>query len=334
MIRKTLAIALVLVMTLSSFTFSLADDYDLEDKTLEELEQMLEDEQDKDNPNEDLIEELEDAIEDLQEEMEEEDENESDDTYAFLEDIDDLEELQDLLDQAIEDDDLKLAAKIQKRITHVERHEMKEAWESDKDELEALKDEAEEAYEEAKEAGELTDEELDELRQDFEDAKADLKEWIKGRKEQIQNQYTNAEKKALKEAEKAIRKGNPDDFVIPYDSIFSDDYVFKFDTPPVIRSGRTLIPVRAITEGFGCTVAWDGEEQEVTITRPDSEIEIVIELETGLVFVDGDEVEVDVPGSIMNNRTYVPLRFILETFGLKVNWDSDNEVIEIEDEDE
>lgn len=32
------------------------------------------------------------------------------------------------------------------------------------------------------------------------------------------------------------------------DSILSNSAAFKFDAPPVIKNGRTLIPVRAITE--------------------------------------------------------------------------------------
>lgn len=38
------------------------------------------------------------------------------------------------------------------------------------------------------------------------------------------------------------------------------------DTPPQIVNDRTLVPVRAISESFGCDVAWDGNTRTVTIT--------------------------------------------------------------------
>lgn len=39
------------------------------------------------------------------------------------------------------------------------------------------------------------------------------------------------------------------------------------DTPPIIISGRTLVPVRAVAEGLGCTVDWDGANDRVIIEQ-------------------------------------------------------------------
>ncbi len=103
-----------------------------------------------------------------------------------------------------------------------------------------------------------------------------------------------------------------------------------FDTAPVIKEGRTLIPIRAITEGMGGTVKWDGAEMIVTVTHPDSDVEIVFYLKTGKVEVDGEEVTIDVKPGLHNNRTYVPLRFIAETFGLKVSHDGKTGETDIE----
>ncbi len=94
-----------------------------------------------------------------------------------------------------------------------------------------------------------------------------------------------------------------------------------------IRSGRTLVPVKNYCRRFWFTVTWNGSERTVTITKPDNDNEIIIYLDEGTVYVNGEEVEIDVPGSIMNGRTYVPLRFILETFGLSIEWDPDAEII-------
>jgi len=38
------------------------------------------------------------------------------------------------------------------------------------------------------------------------------------------------------------------------------------DAPPIIRNGRTLVPVRFIAEAFGATIDWDGKEEKITIT--------------------------------------------------------------------
>ncbi len=110
-----------------------------------------------------------------------------------------------------------------------------------------------------------------------------------------------------------------------------NDHEIKFDSPPVIKSGRTLIPVRAIIEGLGGTVTWNGTDMTVTITHPDSDNIIVFNLKTGVVTVDEKAVTIDVRPGLHNNRTYVPLRFIAETFGLRVSHDSQTGKIDIED---
>lgn len=107
----------------------------------------------------------------------------------------------------------------------------------------------------------------------------------------------------------------------------------KFDVPPVIKDGRTLVPVRAITNGMGAEVDWDADDKLITITRDD----ITIEFKLGDMFLkvwDGDApdpeiIEMDYPASLMNNRTFVPLRFIAEALGDKVNFDKDTGDIDV-----
>ena len=41
---------------------------------------------------------------------------------------------------------------------------------------------------------------------------------------------------------------------------------FQLDQPPIGLNGRTLVPVRAVSEAFDCDVQWDGAAQQVTIT--------------------------------------------------------------------
>lgn len=112
----------------------------------------------------------------------------------------------------------------------------------------------------------------------------------------------------------------------------------KFDVAPVIKEGRTLIPVRAITEAFGATVDYDEETGIVTITSEDESIIIKFYLDeedNGKITVtrDGDteDVTTDVRPGIINGRTFVPLRFIAETLGLKVTHDGKTGAIDIDE---
>lgn len=222
----------------------------------------------------------------------------------------------------------------------VKRNELeakKDELEVKKEEAEKIKDELEAQYEAAKESGDLElaaqlKVELDAAWEVFRSAKKEMKDVIDDRKELIREQYTEDEINDLTEAEENIKKEDKTYKVLPFDSISSKFANFKFDTPPVIKEGRTLIPVRAITEGLGAELDYNQETKEVTIVKDGTTI--VLTLGTNTALVNGEEVALDVKSSLLNNRTYVPLRFIMETFGLKTEWDQDSETIDITDPEE
>lgn len=106
----------------------------------------------------------------------------------------------------------------------------------------------------------------------------------------------------------------------------------KFDIPPVVKEGRTLIPVRAIMNGFGAEVTWDEATKTVTVVKDDKTI--VLNLADGTATVNGESVTTDIPARIISNRTFVPLRFIAETLGEKVSYDESTGEIDIGDEED
>lgn len=117
--------------------------------------------------------------------------------------------------------------------------------------------------------------------------------------------------------------------------IFINGFNMKFETPPVIREGRTLIPVRAITEGFGAQVLWNSETSTVTILKDNNEI--ILTLGSNIVLVNGEEKEIEVSAQSINNRTFVPLRFISDFLGINVEYDpetGDIDIIDLEEDEE
>lgn len=111
----------------------------------------------------------------------------------------------------------------------------------------------------------------------------------------------------------------------------------KFDVQPVIKAGRTLIPVRAITEAMGADVNWAAKTSIVTITSADGKTIIMFYLgenDNGKVTVNGEEVTIDAKPGTINNRTFVPLRFIAETLGFNVNYNHENGETDCDKNDE
>jgi len=109
-------------------------------------------------------------------------------------------------------------------------------------------------------------------------------------------------------------------------ALLNDDEL-ELDVPPQPVGGRTLIPVRFISECFGCKVDWLPSEGKITITRND--FQIVIWKDRKEALVNGESFVLDVPASIIAGRTLVPLRFISEAFGAKVEWNQSTKGITI-----
>lgn len=91
------------------------------------------------------------------------------------------------------------------------------------------------------------------------------------------------------------------------------------ETTPVIVNSRTLIPIRSLIENLGGEVGWNGDEKKVTIYHNEKSIELWINNYTSVV--NGVEMEMDVAPLIINSRTMLPLRFIIENLGFNVDWD-------------
>ena len=91
------------------------------------------------------------------------------------------------------------------------------------------------------------------------------------------------------------------------------------DVDPTIIDDRTLVPMRAIFEALDADVAWDEDTQTVTGTRGDTTVTLTIG--SAAANVNGKEVALDVPAMQLYDRTLVPIRFVSESLGAKVDWE-------------
>lgn len=103
--------------------------------------------------------------------------------------------------------------------------------------------------------------------------------------------------------------------------------LLEFDTPPVNIEGRILVPMRSIFERFGAVIEWDQEAQ--TARTMSGNITIEIQNGKNTAFVNNREILLDISAQIINGRMYVPLRFISESFGADVTWDSTSQMAHI-----
>ena len=105
-----------------------------------------------------------------------------------------------------------------------------------------------------------------------------------------------------------------------------DGQLIKFDSQfPLIVEDRTLIPVRGLFEKLGASVSWNQKALEATIKYKNTTI--VVPINKDYTYVNGVETPLDVSAKVLNGRTMVPLRFIMDNFGFDVSWDQETRTV-------
>lgn len=94
------------------------------------------------------------------------------------------------------------------------------------------------------------------------------------------------------------------------------------DVDPIIKADRTFIPVRFIAEALECQVDYSKSANTVHIKKPG--IELTLPIGGDKAEVNGKRVKLDAASFIEKDRTFVPLRFIAESFNEEVQWDAKN----------
>ncbi|MGO4546460.1 copper amine oxidase N-terminal domain-containing protein [Paenibacillus sp. 2TAB23] len=85
-----------------------------------------------------------------------------------------------------------------------------------------------------------------------------------------------------------------------------------------LTNGRLLVPIRLISEYMGGSVQWNKRNNTVIISKNTKQI--VLQINSKSTQVNGEPIEMDVPASVNQGVTYVPIRFVGESLGLTIEW--------------
>ncbi|MGL4790274.1 MAG: copper amine oxidase N-terminal domain-containing protein, partial [Anaerotignaceae bacterium] len=98
-----------------------------------------------------------------------------------------------------------------------------------------------------------------------------------------------------------------------------------------IQNGYTMVPLRYISEQFGCEVSYN-EEAKIAIVEK-QEMSLKFPINSSTVYVNGTASQLDAPAFIKDNSTYVPLRFIVSTLGGTITYNEATKIININTND-
>ncbi|MBY0121450.1 stalk domain-containing protein [Bacillus sp. S/N-304-OC-R1] len=99
---------------------------------------------------------------------------------------------------------------------------------------------------------------------------------------------------------------------------FNQELLPLVQDQPIIQNNRMLVPIKSFFEKAGLTLHWD--QKNKIIQASSSDTSIVMTIYSKSATVNGKNIELEVPPTILNGRTLVPLRFISESTGSMVDW--------------
>ena len=110
-------------------------------------------------------------------------------------------------------------------------------------------------------------------------------------------------------------------------SIYLNGSKQTYSNKAIIKNGSTLVPLRGIFESLGATVNWN--QSTKTIDAKKGETSIWLKIGSTTTKVNGKNVTISVPAQVVNGSTLVPLRFISEALGAKVEWIQTTKTVKI-----
>ena len=118
------------------------------------------------------------------------------------------------------------------------------------------------------------------------------------------------------------------DFLDDVDDVFYDDNVALVEVDGelvaegYVENGRTFVRYRDFAEGIGAEVSYNAKNKQVKVIK--GYTNVTLTLDSKKAVVNGKVKQLDVVPVVKDGVTYVPLRFVAESYGYKVGWDNEN----------
>ena len=111
-------------------------------------------------------------------------------------------------------------------------------------------------------------------------------------------------------------------------SVNIDNMLQPVKSNVINKDGYTLVAFRDLFEMLDAEVDWNSVKRNIT-AKKDGKV-LVINVDTNKTKLDDKYLDMPVSVEIIDETTYVPLRFICEAFGMNVDWDSEKQRISID----
>lgn len=115
--------------------------------------------------------------------------------------------------------------------------------------------------------------------------------------------------------------------VTPISVVLDGEPVTFEGAQPQTLMGRIMVPLRGVFEKIGCYVEYDPANHIITAHYQNQTV--IIRMGNRIANRNGAEIMMEVPATIVGGNALVPLRFLAESIGAKVEWDESSKTVTI-----
>ncbi|KAF6587312.1 MULTISPECIES: stalk domain-containing protein [Paenibacillus] len=101
----------------------------------------------------------------------------------------------------------------------------------------------------------------------------------------------------------------------------------QYTQSPIVSQNTTLVPLRGVFESLGAQVEWDSKAKKVIASKNDDTL--TLNIGSKLAYKNSNPVQLDAATQIQKGQVLVPLRFVSQSLGAKVNWDQATRTVTI-----
>ncbi|QSF44977.1 C40 family peptidase [Paenibacillus tianjinensis] len=110
-------------------------------------------------------------------------------------------------------------------------------------------------------------------------------------------------------------------------SVYLDGKLLHTEVPPLNEGGTVLVPMRGLFEAQGASLGWNNTDKTVTVTKEDTTL--TYQMGAPAADLNGQSIDVAVPGQLTGGSAMIPLRFVSEALGNTVEWVPSTQSVEI-----
>lgn len=106
-------------------------------------------------------------------------------------------------------------------------------------------------------------------------------------------------------------------------SVYLDKMLMQLPKGAIIQNGQSFIPLRSMLEKLGARVEWDTLKKTARVFRKNSDksiVDIFIDYKSGTMTLNGQPITLANKPLLLVDAAYIPLRFMSENLGYKVDW--------------